>query len=127
MSEVKNNLKYTSDHEWLDISKGDIVTIGITDYAQNALGDLVFVELPEIGMIVKKGEELAVVESVKTASEVYVPIDGEITEINESLTDTPEKINSEPYEGGWIAKIKVKKPSDLDELLNHESYNDLIS
>lgn len=123
MSNVPEQLKYTEEHEWLAI-EDDVATIGITDHAQEALGDLVFVELPEVGTQVNKGDSFVVVESVKAASEVYAPIDGEVVEINESLNDAPEAINQAPYEGGWIAKLRVTNNSQLDELMNAGAYKE---
>lgn len=109
MSELPGDLVYTSEHEWLRKEDDGSITIGITEHAQAALGDLVYVELPEVGQTVESGGEMAVVESVKAASDVYSPVSGEITAINEELADEPEKINAEPYGDGWIARIA---PSD---------------
>ncbi|NJE26148.1 glycine cleavage system protein GcvH [Thermococcus sp. MV5] len=111
---VKEGLYYTKDHEWAQVMEDGTVLIGISDYAQKELGDLAYVELPEIGKEVSKGDVLCEVESVKAVSEVYAPVSGEIIEVNEELEDTPEKINEEPYEA-WIVKIK---PSNLEEELN---------
>ena len=100
------DLKYASSHEWIKI-EGDTATVGITDYAQHALGDIVFVELPDVGASFKAGDVFGVVESVKAASDVYLPVAGEVTAINEGLLDTPETVNSDPYEQGWLVKIKI--------------------
>lgn len=126
MSNVPANLKYTEQHEWLKLD-GDVATVGITDYAQSALGDLVFVELPAKGRQVKTGEAFVVVESVKAASEVYAPISGEVVEVNEALSKTPELINSAPYEGGWICKIKASDKDELAKLLDAGSYQKLAA
>ena len=121
MSDLPNHLKYTKEHEWLEID-GDTATIGITDHAQAALGDLVFVELPEVGASVSAGDDFAVVESVKAASEVYTPVSGEVLEVNEDLTDQPEAINEHPYTDGWIARVKLSDKSELDETMDAEEY-----
>ena len=112
MSELPGDLKYTKEHEWLRQEEDGSVTIGITDHAQEALGDLVYVELPEIGHDVTSGGDMAVVESVKAASDVYSPVAGEVTEVNEVLADTPENINTDPYGDGWIVKVR---PSEVAE------------
>ncbi len=126
MSNVPAELKYTESHEWVKLD-GDVATIGITDYAQAALGDLVFVELPAKGKQVKLGDSFVVVESVKAASEVYAPIAGEVTEINDALSATPELINSAPYDGGWICKIKVSDKGELAKLLDAVKYGALVA
>ena len=126
MSNVPANLKYTEQHEWLKLD-GDVATIGITDYAQGALGDLVFVELPAKGKKVKAGDAFVVVESVKAASEVYAPISGEVVEVNEALSKTPELINSAPYDGGWICKIKASDKAELAKLLDASNYQKLAA
>jgi glycine cleavage system H protein len=112
MNELPGDLRYTSEHEWLRQEEDGSVTIGITDHAQAALGDLVYVELPEVGQELLLGGEMAVVESVKAASDVYAPASGTVTEVNDELSDDPEKINSDPYGDGWIVRIQ---PSDLDD------------
>ena len=121
MSNIPNNLKYTNDHEWALI-EGDTVTVGITDYAQSQLGDIVFVELPQAGDTLDKGGAFGVVESIKSVSDLYSPITGEIVEINEELEDSPELINEEPYEGGWIVKVKMSDVSELDNLKDADEY-----
>ncbi|KAJ3105258.1 hypothetical protein HDU97_008281 [Phlyctochytrium planicorne] len=113
--------KYTADHEWVSISNG-IGTIGITDYAQKALGDVVFIELPEVGKVVAKKENIGAVESVKAASDIYAPISGEVVESNSALADEPSLINSSPYEKAWIAKIKISNESELSGLLDEAAY-----
>jgi glycine cleavage system H protein len=104
-----------------------MVTIGITDHAQALLGDLVFVELPEVGALIKTGDECGVVESVKAASDLYAPLSGEVYEVNHTLEDSPELVNSDPYQGGWIFKLKLDNPSDLDSLLTADAYSDLVA
>lgn len=125
MSHVPANLKYSEQHEWLKV-EGDIATVGITDYAQGALGDLVFVELPAVGRKVKVNETFVVVESVKAASEVYAPLAGEVVEVNEALAKTPEVINTAPYDAGWICKIRISDKTELDALLDAAKYQALI-
>ena len=126
MSEIPANLKYTRDHEWVRLEDDGLVTLGITDHAQQALGELVYVELPEIGQDVESGGDMAVVESVKAASDVYSPIDGTVLTVNEELADDPEKINSDPYGDGWI--VRVQPSSDIDEsaLLTPDAYQTLL-
>jgi glycine cleavage system H protein len=115
-------LKYTKDHEWLRID-GDIATVGITPYAQEKLGDLVFVELPKVGAKLDKGAVAATVESVKAASEVYAPVGGEVVEVNEKLASEPGLVNAEATGNGWMFKIKVSTPSEIDALLDEEAYS----
>tara|TARA_B100001142_G_C13788641_1_gene444001 strand:+ start:143 stop:520 length:378 start_codon:yes stop_codon:yes gene_type:complete len=115
------NRKYTDEHEWISID-GEIGTVGISEYAQVQLGDVVFIEVPEIGTIYKKGQEAAVVESVKAASEVYAPVDGEIVEVNNGLEEDPSIVNSDAEGKGWFYKIKVNNLSDLDGLMDEEAY-----
>ena len=121
MSNVPTELKYTSSHEWIAID-GDTATIGITDHAQDLLGDLVFVELPDVGTTFAAKDECAVVESVKAASDVYSPLSGEVVEVNEALADAPETINTDAYGDGWMFKLKMTDPSDLDDLMDAEAY-----
>ena len=116
---------YTADHEWLRI-EGDVATIGVTDYAQSQLGDVVFVELPKVGRSLKKAEAAAVVESVKAASDVYAPISGEVLEVNEALADGPQALNEDPYGDGWICTIRMSDPSEYDKLLDAAAYEALI-
>ncbi|HEY3129309.1 MAG TPA: glycine cleavage system protein GcvH [Acidobacteriota bacterium] len=118
------NLKYTKDHEWLRV-EGDTGVVGITDHAQHELGDVVFVELPELGRLVNAGEAFGSVESVKAVSEVYCPVSGEIIEVNQKLADKPELLNSEPYGAGWILKIKMKNPGEQAKLLTAADYTEL--
>ncbi len=116
-----DSVKYQESHEWARLD-GKVATVGISDYAQDELGDVVFVELPEIGTTMKKGDAFGVVESVKAASDVYMPAAGEIVEVNEILKDTPEKINEDPFGEGWIIKIKVTGSGDLDGLMDAGAY-----
>lgn len=118
-------LKYSEDHEWVLI-EGDIATVGVTDYAQKALGDVVFVELPATGTDVSQGDEVAVVESVKAASEVYAPISGTITEVNEALESEPAMVNQAPEEGGWFFKMSVSDMSELDGMMDEAAYTAFV-
>jgi glycine cleavage system H protein len=118
-------MRYTKDHEWVKVD-GDTATVGITRYAAEQLGDVVFVELPEAGRQVKKGEGAAVVESVKAASDVYSPVSGEVTETNAALSDNPQTVNEAPEAGGWFMKLKLSNRSELDGLLDEEGYRDYI-
>lgn len=122
MSSIPSNLHYTKSHEWIQDNDDGTVTIGITDHAQKALGDVVFVELPEVGRSLEGAEEFGVVESVKAASDLYAPLAGDIVEVNEALEDAPETINESPYEKGWILKLKLNDTADLEGLLDADSY-----
>lgn len=122
MSNVPANLKYTASHEWVMDNGDGTVTIGITEHAQELLGDVVFVELPEIGREVEKGEEFSLVESVKAASDIYSPVTGEIVAVNEELEDAPETVNESAFGDGWIAKIKLADDSELADMLDASSY-----
>ncbi|OOV87589.1 glycine cleavage system protein GcvH [Oceanospirillum linum] len=127
MSNIPGNLKYTASHEWV-LDNGDgTVTVGITDHAQDQLGDVVFVELPEVGRAVDAGEEFSLVESVKAASDIYAPVSGEVIEANEELESAPETINEHAFEDGWIAKIKLADVSDLEGLLDAEAYAERVA
>ena len=117
-------MKYTEEHEWITLD-GDIATVGITKYATEQLGDIVFVELPDIGRAVSKGDGTVVVESVKAASDIYAPLDGEITEVNDALADAPESINADPEGKGWLFKIKVNNADDVNDLLDESAYKAL--
>jgi len=121
MSNIPSDLKYTKSHEWVRVS-GDTATVGITDHAQAELTDVVFVELPEVGRMVEAGKACAVVESVKTASDIYSPVSGEIVEQNQPVTDNPALVNTEPYAGGWFFKIKLSDPAELNALFSPEQY-----
>jgi glycine cleavage system H protein len=122
---VKDNLKYSETHEWLKID-GNKATIGITDYAQNELGDIVFIELPEVSKELKAGDVLATVEAVKAVEEIYIPISCKVLEVNTKLQDSPELINSSPYDDAWIAKIEILNEDELKNLLSPEKYKELI-
>ena len=124
MSEIPEGLIYTKEHEWIKVEGNDI-TVGITDYAQNALTDVVWVELPELGVSVKSMDSFANVESVKSVSEIYAPVSGEVTEINEDLEDAPETINTDPYGEGWICKMRMDNPEELDVLLDAAAYKSM--
>lgn len=126
MSNIPADLKYVASHEWLKLEDDDIITVGITDHAQDLLGDVVFVELPEVGREVSADEEIAVVESVKAASDVYAPIAGEIVEINDELVDSPELANEDPYGKAWFFKIKPANVADYDDLLSAEEYQSAL-
>ncbi len=122
MSEAPAELRYASSHEWARDEGDGTVTIGITDHAQDALGDVVYVELPEVGAEVTAGSEVAVVESVKAASDIYAPVSGEVTEINELLQDEPDTVNESPYGDGWFFKVKMTNPDELKDLLDADGY-----
>jgi glycine cleavage system H protein len=127
-NEIPGDLHFLKSHEWVRINDDGTATVGISDHAQGALGDLVYVELPEVGSSVEAGEGkgVAVVESVKAASDIYSPLSGEVVAVNEALSDAPETINAEPYEGGWIFKIKYSDRNEVDELLTPDAYAELI-
>ena len=122
---IPENLKYTKDHEWLRV-EGDEAFVGITDFAQNELGDIVFVEVETVDETLDKDEVFGTIEAVKTVSDLLLPVGGEITEFNEKLEDAPELINSDPYGDGWIVKIKISDPGEVDTLLSAADYKDLI-
>ena len=122
--EVREDLKYTKSHEWIKI-KDDIAVVGITDHAQAELTDIVFVELPEAGKEVKKGEEICVVESVKSVSEIYAPVSGKIVKVNSKLDDSPEIINESPYDNGWLVELEISDKSEVDGLLGAAEYKKL--
>jgi glycine cleavage system H protein len=125
MSNVPTDLKYAKSHEWVRLS-GETATIGITDHAQHELTDIVFVELPEVGRKVKAGDACAVVESVKTASDIYSPVGGEVVEVNKAVVDNPGLVNSEPYAGGWFYKLKLANQAELNALLAADQYSKQI-
>ncbi len=126
MSELPRELRYLETHEWVRNDGDGIATIGITDHAQDSLGDVVFVELPEVGRELSAGEESAVVESVKAASDIYAPVSGEVVAVNEALEDEPETVNNSPYGDGWFYKVRMSDPSELDELLDADGYRELV-
>lgn len=125
MSELPGDLRYTSEHEWIRKEQDGSVTIGITDHAQSALGDLVYVELPEVGQEIESGGEMAVVESVKAASDVYAPIAGTVLDVNAALADEPEKINADPYGDGWIVRMQPDD-DDLGDTMEPDEYQELL-
>jgi glycine cleavage system H protein len=127
MSQVPSDLYYTSSHEWVRQLDDDECLVGITDHAQELLGDLVFVELPDVETEVRSGHEVGVVESVKAASDVYAPLDGLVLEVNTSLVDSPELVNSDPYGDGWLYKVKIEDVSVLKELMSADDYEEMIS
>ncbi len=120
-----SNIKYTKDHEWISVQK-NIGTIGITDYAQGELGDVVFIDINADKVEVKKGESIGTIEAVKTVSDIYAPVSGKIIEINKELTDKPEEVNSDPYGLGWMVKIELNDETELGDLLNAEQYRELV-
>ena len=126
MSEIPKDLSYTKTHEWIANDGDGTVTVGITEYAQGSLGDLVFVELPEAGTKVSAGDAVAVVESVKAASDIYAPVVGEIAEVNEDLDESPERVNEDPFGQGWLFKMAVSNADDLDSLLDAAAYGEIV-
>lgn len=124
---IPADLKYTPEHEWLRDNGDGTVTVGITDFAQGELGDIVFVEIEDVGTEVNKDETFGNVEAVKTVSELFAPVSGEIVEINESLEDAPEQVNDDPYGDGWMVKIKLSDSADLDSLLDKAAYEEIIA
>ena len=123
--DVKENLKYTKDHEWVSVD-GNIATVGITDFAQSELGDIVYVEVDTLDETLNKDEVFGTVEAVKTVSDLFLPMSGKIIEFNESLSDAPESINESPYEQGWIIKVEVSNPDEINDLLDSNDYSALI-
>ena len=123
--DVKENLKYTKDHEWVSV-EGNIATVGITDFAQSELGDIVYVEVDTLDETLNKDEVFGTVEAVKTVSDLFLPMSGKIVEFNESLSDAPESINESPYEQGWIIKVEVSNPHEINDLLDSNDYSALI-
>jgi glycine cleavage system H protein len=126
MSEVPTELKFLSSHEWV-LVEGNVATVGVSDHAQELLGDLVYVELPEQGSTVAAGDSAGVIESVKAASDTYAPLSGEIIEVNDELEDAPDKINNDPYGDGWMYKIAIEDAEELENLLNAEAYTESIA
>jgi glycine cleavage system H protein len=122
---VPGNLKYTKDHEWLRV-EGEIGYVGVTDFAQGELGDIVFVEIETVGETLKKEEVFGTIEAVKTVSDMFMPVEGEILEMNQAIEDTPDVVNKDPYGKGWMVRIKITNPSEIDELLTPEKYKVLI-
>jgi glycine cleavage system H protein len=126
MANIPSDLKYAKSHEWVRVA-GDVATVGITDHAQHELTDVVFVELPEVGKQFKAAETCAVVESVKTASDIYAPVSGQVTEVNKAVVENPALVNTEPYGGGWLFKAKLSAPGELNALLTPEQYGAQIA
>ena len=126
MSDLPSELKYASSHEWARLESDGTVVVGITDHAQEALGDIVYVELPEMGAAVDAGAEVAVVESVKAASDIYSPITGEVVETNPALEDEPETVNSSPYADGWLFRVKVGSTDELEEMMDADGYQAVV-
>ncbi|MFQ5470602.1 MAG: glycine cleavage system protein GcvH [Gammaproteobacteria bacterium] len=127
MSNIPSDFKYTKSHEWIKELEDGALRIGITDHAQDLLGDMVFVELPEVGSVFNAGDDSAVVESVKAASDVYSPVSGEVVSVNEALNDSPELVNQDPYGDGWLMSIKPSNADELAELLDADGYNKLAA
>jgi glycine cleavage system H protein len=123
--DIPDDLKYSEDHQWVQV-EDDMVLIGISDFAQEQLGEIIFLELPEVGDQLQSGKPYGVVESAKTVSDLYAPVSGEVVEINEELPDSPENINSSPYEDGWLIKVKLVDPTELEDLLDAASYEEMI-
>jgi len=126
MSNIPSDLKYAKSHEWLKAASDGTALVGITDYAQNSLGDITFVQLPKVGATLKAGETFGVVESVKAASDVYAPVAGTVLDVNKALDANPEKVNSSPYADGWMLKLKLANPADASALLSPEDYAKVI-
>ena len=126
MANIPENLRYSKDHEWVSVD-GDNATIGITDYAQHSLGDVVYVELPKAGETFTEHEAFGSVESVKAVSEIFTPVSGEVIEVNDGLNDTPEVVNSDPYEGGWMVKLKMSNAGEVDALLSAAEYEEYLN
>ena len=122
--EIKDNLKYTKDHEWVMLD-GKVATVGITDFAQSELGDIVYIEVDTVDEELNKDEVFVTVEAVKTVSDLFLPMSGKIIEFNESLNDNPEKVNDSPYDEGWIIKVEITNPAELDELLDSKTYSEI--
>lgn len=126
MSDIPKELRYTKSHEWVRVMEDGHLEVGITDHAQEMMGDMVFVELPEVGSAVNAGEDCAVVESVKAASDVYAPVSGDIVEINDSLSDNPETVNKQPYQDGWMFRMRPADDSEVDGLLDAQTYEEVV-
>ena len=125
MSDIPADLKYIASHEWVRVEGDGTVTVGVTDHAQDALGDVVYVELPEIDLVLSAGDEAGVVESVKAASDIYTPLSGTVIAVNSTLEDAPEQVNSDPYGDGWFFKLRLADAGELDELLDADGYADV--
>ncbi|MCL1476394.1 glycine cleavage system protein GcvH [Marinobacter sp. M3C] len=127
MSDVPSDLKYLETHQWVRVDENGLATVGITDFAQQQLGDVVYIGVPELGATVTGGEEAGVAESVKSASDVFSPVTGEVVEINELLEDEPEKVNEDPYGEGWLFRVKMTDDGELDGLMDADTYSDLVA
>ncbi|OGI09475.1 MAG: glycine cleavage system protein H [Candidatus Margulisbacteria bacterium GWF2_35_9] len=127
MSLVMNKFYYTEEHEWLKVEEGNIAVVGITDHAQDSLGDIVFLEMPKEGEDFTQGDEIGVIESVKTVSNLYIPVSGSIIEVNSDVVEDPAFVNSSPYDEGWLVRIEMTEPSELEDLLSADDYTELIS
>jgi glycine cleavage system H protein len=126
MSNIPENLRYSRDHEWVEVAD-DVATIGITDYAQHSLGDVVYIDMPRVGDKLGPHEAFGSVESVKAVSEIFTPVAGEIVEVNDSLNDSPEDVNKDPYQSGWMVKVKMNNPGDADAMLSAEEYEEFLT
>jgi len=126
MSNIPENLRYSKDHEWVGVD-GDVATIGITDYAQHSLGDVVYIDMPRVGDKFATHEAFGSVESVKAVSEIFTPVAGEVVEVNDGLNDTPEAVNNDPYETGWMVKVKMDNPGEADAMLSAVEYEEFLS
>ena len=126
MSAIPENLKYTREHEWVRVEADGSVVVGITDYAQSSLGDITFVELPEVDEAFEKGDPFGVVESVKAASDLYMPLSGKVVECNDALVDSPESVNGDPYGSAWMVRIQPEDAGDLEDLLDAAAYADIV-
>jgi glycine cleavage system H protein len=124
-SRILDDLKYSEQHEWISMEE-DVGTVGITDYAQSELGDIVFVELPEVGDVLEKGQTFGTVEAVKTVEDLYSPVSGEVVEVNDTLEENAEQVNGDPYGDGWMIKVRLGRQGELDDLLTPEGYRELI-
>ncbi len=126
MAEVREGLRYTRTHEWVRF-EGDVAVVGVTDFAQSELGDITYLELPEPGTVVKQGESMGVIESVKAASDIYAPVSGEVVEVNRSVVDSPELVNKSPYDEAWLAKIRLSAPEELERLMDAAAYRQFLT
>ncbi|NDV61857.1 glycine cleavage system protein GcvH [Puniceicoccales bacterium CK1056] len=126
MSSIPDNLKYTKDHEWIRLEEDGTVTVGVTDYAQNSLGDITFVELPEVDDTFEAGDSFGVVESVKAASDLYMPVQGTIRAVNDELTGAPETVNSDPYGEAWMIRVQLDEGANLDDLMDAAAYANIV-
>jgi len=124
---VPDELRYAESHEWLDPSSAEAAPVGVSDHAQEELTDVVYLELPEVGKAVSKGEAVAVIESVKAANDIYSPVSGEIVEVNEALAESPESVNEDPYGAGWIFKIRITDAAECEQLMSADAYRDFLS